>query len=144
MQRYLDTSLYRHTSMYEYNITNIVLYYNAVWHLPFISVWLFLLESSQSHNQFWFGIILQYFCPHSRGRDAGLGDLIQASSTCQQKPVLPKDFQQPQCHQERVSPGPAPLQLISACNRKKDYCLSRSLSATCGLSMSARSWRRPP
>lgn len=112
MQRYLGTSLYRHASMYGCNISSIVLYYNAVRHPTFISVWLFLLESSQSHSQFWFGIILQYFCPHSRGRGAGLRDLIQASSARQQKLILPTDFQQPQCHQERVSPGPDPVCIL--------------------------------
>lgn len=102
---------------------NSVLHYNAVWHSPFIPFWLFLLESSQSYSQFWHGIILKCFYPHFLGRDTASGDLIQAGSACQQKPILPTDFQQSQSNQRKglswARSSLHPLQLVSAGNRKR-------------------------
>lgn len=110
---------------------NSVSHYNAVWHSPFIPFWLFLLESSQSYSQFWHGIILKCFYPHFLGRDTASGDLIQAGSARQQKPILPTDFQQSQSNQRKglswARSSLHPLQLVSAGNRKKDGCLSQSL-----------------
>lgn len=106
--------------------------YNAIWHSSFISFWLFLWESSQSHRQFWHGIILNVFIHIPwEGTQSQETWSRQAGSACQQKPILPTDFQQSQCNQRKglswARSISHPLQLISAGNRKKDCYLSQSV-----------------